>query len=309
MSVKVDYVYNGLQPDHEIYVTQGFIEKKLHSVTCNPVIINLIEDVDTDMALHITQKLSEAEEKNQPFVPCFIQSMGGDAYALMCIVETIRQSKVPVYTIVTGLAASAAACIFSCGTRRFMTKNAKLLLHDVSVDFGDDSSHTTSNLKVESKEMRRLNRTIFRVMDENTQNDPEFFSKVVGSKRHNDIYVDAKQALKWNLATDMGFPVVKITTTINMECKVLPTFGVLQQNVTKDVSVTVPIKVEEEKEEDKDKNSSFKKTKKRKSKKNKVKDSRSQKKRKVENTKKVVDVVISESESDSSTSDSEDSES
>jgi ATP-dependent Clp protease protease subunit len=235
MSVKVEYDYKGIQPKRESVIMQGggFLgnNRSCKTLEFTPVTISLTEDVDSDMATTIAEKLAEAEANGQPFVPMYIHSGGGCTYSLMSIVESIRQSNVPVYTIVTALAASAAACIFSCGKRRFMGRHAKLLLHDVSIDFGEESNMTTSNLKVEAKEMRDLNKKIFRIIAENTDNDPKFFADIVKGKRNNDIYVNGRQALKWKLATDVGYPVFKVTHTIDMVCEVRPSWGIKRQRL------------------------------------------------------------------------------
>lgn len=235
MTTKVEYEYKGINPNlSTVFVPGGGAmgtTKAFRTLDFTPIVINLTEDIDSDVATVIAEKLAEAERNGQPFVPMYIHSSGGCTYSLMSIVESIRQCKVPVYTFCTALAASAAACIFSCGKRRIMGKYAKLLLHDVSVDFGEESTMTTSNLKVEAKEMRGLNRKIFRIISENTGKDPNFFVNVVKGKRNNDIYVDSRQALKWNLATDIGYPVLKVMHYIEMKCDIKSSSGTLKTNV------------------------------------------------------------------------------
>lgn len=228
MPIQIEHKYKGIKPNQkEFVVPSGLISEKITSIKFEPVVINLMDDVGVHMLESLHEKIREANENGQPFIPFFIQSPGGDVYALMSIVEMIRQSKIPVYTIVTGFAASAAVCIFSCGEKRFMTKNAKLLIHDVSIDFGEDTSITTSNIKVEAKEMRHTNKTIFKIMAENIGKPPKFFVDIVKSKRHNDIYVDCNQALDWGLATHIGFPRFEVTTEISMDWYLNPSSGIM----------------------------------------------------------------------------------
>lgn len=223
MSFKVEHEYKGIttRPDNFVFPTllQGPTTK---SNQWEPVVVNIIDEIDTDTAVMVASQLRKAEESGQDFVPFFIDSVGGSVYGLLSIIESMRRCKVPIYTFTSGLAASCAACIFSAGVRRFMTKYARLLIHDVSVDFSSETSMTSTNIKVEANEMRILNKTIFRIIAENTGHPIDFFVDLIKTKRNNDVYVSAAQALKWNLATDIGYPVVKIVHTTTMSLDVMP---------------------------------------------------------------------------------------
>lgn len=223
MSFKVEHEYKGIitRPDNFVFPTllQGPTTK---SNQWEPVVVNIIDEIDTDTAVMVASQLRKAEESGQDFVPFFIDSVGGSVYGLLSIIESMRRCKVPIYTFTSGLAASCAACIFSAGQRRFMTKYARLLIHDVSVDFSSETSMTSTNIKVEANEMRILNKTIFRIIAENTGHPIDFFVDLIKTKRNNDVYVSAAQALKWNLATDIGYPVVKIIHTTTMSLDVMP---------------------------------------------------------------------------------------
>jgi ATP-dependent Clp protease protease subunit len=220
MCFRVEHEFKGIQNKPETIVMPQMLAGQWSKTNYwKPVVCELTDEVDATSAIQIAEKLREAEELGQSFVPFFVHSNGGEVYALMSIVESMRRCKIPIYTYVSGYAASCAACIFSCGTRRFMARHARLLIHDVSVDFSQESNMTSSNLKTEAKEMRNLNKIIFQIMSENTGHPLHYFTNLVKIKRNNDIYVDAALALEWKLATDIGYPVVKVTheTTMNLD--------------------------------------------------------------------------------------------
>jgi len=50
----------------------------------------------------------------------------------MAAVDAIRNSKIPIYTIIEGEAASAATFLSVSGKKRFMTENSVLLIHQLS---------------------------------------------------------------------------------------------------------------------------------------------------------------------------------
>ena len=61
-----------------------------------------------------------------------INSDGGELQEGMAAVDAIRNSKIPIYTIIEGEAASAATFLSISGKKRFMTENSVLLIHQLS---------------------------------------------------------------------------------------------------------------------------------------------------------------------------------
>lgn len=61
-----------------------------------------------------------------------INSCGGELQEGMAAVDCIRNSKIPIYTIVEGEAASAATFMSVAGKKRFMTENSVILIHQLS---------------------------------------------------------------------------------------------------------------------------------------------------------------------------------
>lgn len=103
--------------------------------------------VTPESALLLNQKLHNASmqnlggifnsmyEVNQPQpIWLHINSYGGEVFSAFAIADTIERIKttVPIITIVEGCAASAATIISTAGTRRFMRKNAYMLIHQLS---------------------------------------------------------------------------------------------------------------------------------------------------------------------------------
>jgi ATP-dependent protease ClpP protease subunit len=67
-----------------------------------------------------------------------IYSPGGDVYASLSLYDFIKEysNTIPVYTVVEGFAASAATIISVAGTRRFITPNSYMLIHQLSTFIG-----------------------------------------------------------------------------------------------------------------------------------------------------------------------------
>lgn len=64
-------------------------------------------------------------------IELLVASQGGSVYAGYGVIDVMRGLKSPVRTIATGLAASMAAVVFSCGKKgeRVMLPSSKLMLH------------------------------------------------------------------------------------------------------------------------------------------------------------------------------------
>jgi ATP-dependent Clp protease protease subunit len=61
----------------------------------------------------------------------YINSNGGELFAAIPLIDAIANSKIPIYTYIEGLAASAASLIAMAGHKRFITKNSFMLIHEL----------------------------------------------------------------------------------------------------------------------------------------------------------------------------------
>ena len=77
--------------------------------------------------LHVASKYS----MDPPPIRLHITSGGGSVIAANSIIDCMGELKIPVHTIVDGYAASAATLISIHGAKRFIKKNAAMLIHQV----------------------------------------------------------------------------------------------------------------------------------------------------------------------------------
>lgn len=62
----------------------------------------------------------------------WIQSYGGFVDPCLPVLDTIRNSKIPIYTVVNGYAASCGSLLSVVGQKRYMTKSSSILIHQLS---------------------------------------------------------------------------------------------------------------------------------------------------------------------------------
>ncbi len=61
-----------------------------------------------------------------------ITSDGGDLFAGFHAVDIIKNSRIPIYTVIEGAAISAASLMACVGKKRYMTQNSYMLIHELS---------------------------------------------------------------------------------------------------------------------------------------------------------------------------------
>lgn len=121
----------------DVMIENGMIDGLFYIRDLKQRKLFLNEDVSSftvaDIVRHIMQ--FNAEDKNIPVtertpILLYITSNGGEVDAGFELIDVIRSSKTPVYTINLGYQYSMGFLIGLAGHKRFATKNAKFLHHD-----------------------------------------------------------------------------------------------------------------------------------------------------------------------------------
>ena len=85
----------------------------------------LREHIDVENNENFTLKIEPKPIK------LFITSYGGGIYQVFSAIDTIKQLSVPVHTIIKGIAASAGTLLSLAGSKRYITKNSYMLIHEL----------------------------------------------------------------------------------------------------------------------------------------------------------------------------------
>jgi len=179
-----------------------------------PVVIR-VRKFDEASAKTFSETMASAQNTGQPIVPVIIDSYGGQVYSLMSMISDVKNSKIPVATIVQGKAMSCGAILFSFGTEghRYMDPDATLLIHDVSsMGWGK-----VEEIKASAAETERLNQKVYRMMAANCGQPEDYFLNIVHDKSHADWFLDAEECKKHKMANHLHVPELKIKATINFD--------------------------------------------------------------------------------------------
>jgi ATP-dependent Clp protease protease subunit len=141
----------------------------------------------TDVVRHILQINKEDKEipvdKRQPIL-LYITSNGGEVDSGFELIDVIRNSKTPVYTINLGYQYSMGFLIGLAGHKRFATKNAKFLMHDGSNFVYNSGAKAQDQMKFQRKIEERVKEYI------------------ISRSRLTDSEYDSKLRVEWYLFAD-----------------------------------------------------------------------------------------------------------
>lgn len=134
----------------------------------------------------------EGKEKGYKRKPIhiYINSYGGSVYAMWSLIDTISNSKTPVYTYCDGYAMSAAFNIFLAGHKRFCSKYTTFMYHQMHCF----RSGKYQDLVEDREQMDYLNSCSEQYVLERTKITKEEMKAI--RERKKDYYFNAKKALE-----------------------------------------------------------------------------------------------------------------
>ncbi len=146
-----DYFWGSKEADEEanpVSVHETASETKAHASTDNNVVdfahnrIYFYSGVTRPKVLQLNKGLFNLNvnmiskttplEYDPPPIKLHINSYGGSVFAGLAAVDYIKNSRVPVHSVIDGCAASAATLMSCVAERRYMHKNACMLVHQLS---------------------------------------------------------------------------------------------------------------------------------------------------------------------------------
>ena len=178
-----------------------------------PVIV-AVNEFTEEAVLKFNEQMCRAQNSGQKVIPIEIDSFGGQVYALMSMISSIKASRIPVATIVHGKAMSCGAILSSFGSEglRFMDKDATMMIHDVSsFAFGK-----IEELKSDVREAERLNKKVYTMMARNCGKADDYFINLIHDKGHSDWFLEAEEAKKHGLVDHVRIPEMKISVDVNI---------------------------------------------------------------------------------------------
>lgn len=135
---------------------------------------------------------------NLPVIPpieLFLNSEGGEVFSAFSAVDRIKNSKIPIHSIVEGFCASASTLLSVSANKRYIRKNAFMMIHQLSGGIWGNYEV----VKEEYENMELLMTCIKKIYLEKTK-IPE--SDLIEILKH-DTYLNAEECLKYGLVDEI----------------------------------------------------------------------------------------------------------
>ena len=185
---------------------------KIEEALPPPIVIRVNNFTEKDHA-EFEDDFDDACNSGQTIIPIVVDSFGGSIHSVMGMVATIENSPLPVATICTTKCMSAGAVLFSFGDEghRYMHPDASMMIHDAAWGTGGK----VEDMKVDTKYLDGLNKTMFKKMSKKIGKDPNFIMEMIKTKSHLDWFLSAKEAKKIGLVNHLRIP--KLEVSVNVE--------------------------------------------------------------------------------------------
>lgn len=152
--------------------------------------------IETIMKINYDDDCKEEDYKDWKREPIklFINSFGGSVYDGLSLIDVIKQSKTPVYTISIGSSMSMGFWIYLAGHKRFVGEHATLMFHDITSWIWDK----TAGIKQELNEMLRLQKILCKEITNSSIVEQETLEDYINRKA--EWYIPACEAIELRLA-------------------------------------------------------------------------------------------------------------
>lgn len=195
---KIEFLY-GINESGEIV-----IKDKLEPIR--------ITDFDEGSYSQFLEQYQKNINSGADFMPIIIDSYGGEVHSLNGMLDLLEDAKNNGIKLITSCSTKAMSCgaiLLSSGTKgyRFMSPNAFLMIHEVSgLEFGKLSDQKSGIAHTED-----LNNLIFSVLDKNAGKEPGFFTSLIKENKNADLFLSAKDCLKYGLVDEIGIPAIEMS--------------------------------------------------------------------------------------------------
>lgn len=128
-------------------------------------------------------------------ISIIIDSPGGSLTDTFTIIDAIKLSKTPVYTIVIGVAYSGGCLVAMTGHKRYAYPHASFMLHEGSTSTGGDSHKFINYSKFYQLQLKQLRDIVI----SNTKMTDEFYESI----KRDDYWLTAEEAKEMGIIDEI----------------------------------------------------------------------------------------------------------
>jgi len=173
-----------------------YLTKQIDQSSIAPLIQSILDINANDKHLIKLYKIYGLDYTPQP-IELYIDSYGGTVYQAFGLISVMEQSKVPVHTIVTGVAMSGGFMILIHGHKRFAYKHSTPMYHQVSTaKWG-----TIKEIEESLEQSQKLQKQMEAMVKAKTKIPKAKLKKIFENKA--DWYMTSKEALEYKVIDEI----------------------------------------------------------------------------------------------------------
>lgn len=186
------------KPSGDIFREPSFVETVDNQ-------IYFYSSVDSASILQLNRRIREIDHRSaiegviqeRPPSPIILHvaSYGGSIFAGLAGLDAIKQSRVPIFTVVDGCCASAATFLTVAGTKRRIGQYSFMLIHQLSAS----TWGKYQELKDDQTNFDRLMKMIKDIYMAYTKVPPEKLDEIL----NHDLWFDANKCLEYGLVDEI----------------------------------------------------------------------------------------------------------
>ncbi len=134
----------------------------------------------------------------------YIDSNGGDAYALLTMIAAIEQVPNQIVTCALSKAMSAGAMLLACGDVRFASEHSTIMIHEISAG----TIGHIDDINVQHTNITKLNEKLMKLLVKKSgfKGGATALKKLLANSR--DLYLDAAEAKAYGFIDKIGIPML-----------------------------------------------------------------------------------------------------
>jgi ATP-dependent Clp protease protease subunit len=167
-----------------------------------PIWVNKFSE---EAARAFTKQL-QYQSKRDPNAPIvvYIDSPGGDVYALLTMLSAIDSVPNKIVTVALGKAMSAGAMLLAYGDLRYASPHASLMIHEISAG----TVGHIDDINVQHKNIADLNEYIMKLFAKSCKIKGGYASLKKTLAKVRDLYLSPREAVKFGLVDRIGVPML-----------------------------------------------------------------------------------------------------
>lgn len=180
----------------------GMASNNIYTIDNN---IYFQNDIDYDSVSELNREMREMQARllemsrsfniEPPPIRLHLTTHGGMIHAALSAIDCMNELSVEVHTIIDGYVASAGTLISVCGSKRFMKRNATMLIHELRSEVWGKMSE----IEDEMKNLRKMTDTIKDIYEQHTSLSRSDLRKIL----KHDINWDADTCLDKGLVDEI----------------------------------------------------------------------------------------------------------